>query len=121
MTIIVHIIQLLYILVDLALLAFGLMHASLNQLNQVNLRPLLTVKVSQEVCYEWLHNAIIFHQIWAENLLHLRQSQVEPPSDQLEKDEGQDEGEEEDYYGADELDTEESALSRSQQALFLMH
>ena len=39
----------------------------------------------------------------------------------LEEDEGQDECEQEDYHGAYELDSKESALSCCEQALLLVH
>ena len=106
---------------NLLLLSLRLVHPGFNQLYKVNFGALRLVVVSDEVRYERLHHAFIFHQIWAQNFFNFTQSQVESSSHKLEKDKCKDKSEQKDDYAADELDAHETKVSRRQKAFILVH
>ena len=60
-----------------------------DHLDQIDLGALLSVEICEEAGDKLLHHPLIFHQVRAEHFFDLRQAQVEPSPDQLEKDIGQ--------------------------------
>ena len=117
----IELVQLLHLHVNLLLLPLRLVHACLDQLDEVNFGSLRLVKVVlEEVGHKRLHDALVLHQIRAKHLFHFAQPQVEPPSDKLEEDEGQDEGEEEDDDAAEQLDSHEAEVACRKETLLVV-